>query len=642
MKRTAGFGPADVTPAIVASIGDGEVYPRSFSRTLEENDAYLGERAAYRLSQFFLRKGVATLKEEERNEQWYADWLDYQAQHRIYASVLSPKQFSSLGHEFDLLKLTRFLEVFAYFSPAHGYSFQTTFLGLFVILMGTNDVLKREAVAALEAGELLAFGISEKDHGADLLGNEFTVTETTPGRFVANGSKYYIGNSNVASIITILARKQNASGNRHSKRSPLVLFALRPKQSSGYRTIRKIRTLGVRSAFVGEFEVKDHELPATDFIAEGAGGAGGVGGSGGRDAWNAVFGTVTLGKFFLGFGSIGICEHALEEAVTHLGNRILYRKPALDMPHIRLAMAQAYARLTAMKLYAYRALDYVHAARADDRRYLLYCAVQKAKVSTEGVKVIAQLSECMGAKGFESDAYFESALRDIQLIPSLEGSTHINLTQIVQFMPRYFAQADPDLVNPQSLTAGDVKPGENPYLFAARAGSVNDIAFRNCAEAYKPLMHVPNVRRFSRQVKAFRALLRGEQDQKQIVGGRRGGRDSRLTMACGQCMSTIAYAQLIAQHAHRLNTPAPMISAMFHLLVTDLSIAAHALAALPDLEANTRKLALRLIAIPKSPRGGGESDWDFVANKMAELTSHPPVSRSAASDGQPDREAPSL
>jgi arginine decarboxylase len=68
-----------------------------------------------------------------------------------------------------------------------------------------------------------------------------------------------------------------------------------------------------------------------------------------------------------------------------------------------------------MKLYGYRALDYVHAANERDRRYVLFCAVQKAKVSTEGVKVMALLSECIGAKGFESDTYFEMALRDAHL-----------------------------------------------------------------------------------------------------------------------------------------------------------------------------------------------------------------------------------
>ncbi len=613
------------------------LYPRSFACSPQTTDLYLTAPATRRLAEFFQTKGLAALKDEDRKELWHQDWFDYQSAHHVYASLLSPKEQSTLGFEFNLLTVTRFLEVFAYFSPAHGYSFQTTFLGLFAILMGSNADLKREAIAALEAGDLLGFGVSERDHGSDLLSNEFTVREIGSGRFVANGSKHYIGNANCASIIAILARREDARSDlaasrttqrSRSARSPILLFALRPRQSAGFRNLRKIRTLGVRPAFVGEFDVKDHELPQGDFIAEG------------RHAWDAVFGTVTLGKFFLGFGSIGICEHALEEAITHLGRRILYRRSVLEMPHIRQAMAQAYARLTAMKIYAYRTLDYVHAASATDRRYLLFCAVQKAKVSTEGVKVIAQLSECMGAKGFESETYFESALRDILLIPGLEGSTHINLAQTVQFMPRYFTQPDPDLMAPESLTAGQAKPGENAYLMQARVSPVNDIAFSHFLRAYEPLMHVPNVRLFSRQVKAFQILIADGEPAENGGGKFKSAAfgDSRLVMCCGHCMATIAYAQLIAENAKRLGVAQPMISAIFHLLVIDLSAAGQALAALPGLDANARRLARRLLAIPKSL----ESDWMFVAERVSGFSGQSSVPHPVAPASEPDREVSGL
>ena len=76
--------------------------------------------------------------------------LYYQARHGLYASLLSPERYSSRGHRFDIGRLTRFLEVFAYFSPAHAYSLHVSFLGLFPILMSTNEPLKREAIARLE------------------------------------------------------------------------------------------------------------------------------------------------------------------------------------------------------------------------------------------------------------------------------------------------------------------------------------------------------------------------------------------------------------------------------------------------------------------------------------------------------------
>src|SRR4029079_4636940 len=133
------------------------------------------------LLQFFEAKGLPALKDEDRREQWYADWIEFQAAHRIYARGLAPRQFSTHGFDFDLLRYARFLEVFAYCSPAHGYSLQVTFLGLFSILSGTNIALKQEAIAALESGNLLAFAISEKNHGSDLLANEFTITDSPDG-----------------------------------------------------------------------------------------------------------------------------------------------------------------------------------------------------------------------------------------------------------------------------------------------------------------------------------------------------------------------------------------------------------------------------------------------------------------------------
>ena len=546
------------------------------------------------LVQFFEEKGLPRLKEEDRAEQWYEDWLAFQAQHRLYARLLSPRRYSAVGGEFDLLRLTRFLEVFGYFSPAHGYSLQVSFLGLFSILMGTNEALKREAVAALEAGGLLAFGVSEKDHGSDLLGNEFTLRETAPGRFVANGSKYYIGNANCASIISVLARKVDARTAARSGRTLPVLFALRPAQAAGVGGARKIRTLGVRAAFVGGFEVKDHELPEADVVAEG------------RHAWDAVFGTVTLGKFFLGFGSIGICEHALAEAASHLSRRVLYGKPVIQMPHIRATVAMAYARLAAMKLYAYRALDYVHAATADDRRYLLYTAVQKAKVSTEGLKVMALLSECVGAKGFESDTYFEMALRDAQLIPGLEGSTHINLGLAAQFIPGYLAKPAGGLQEPKSLAAGEGGPGENPYLMEARSGGVNTIAFHPFLEAYRPLSAVANVRLFARQAKAFSLFVRARSDGAAAA-------EQELSLALGQCLAGIAYGQLVAENCVKLAVPPQMVSAMFHPLVNDMTVAALALASSAQLRPVERARVLRLVAVPRT----GSADWGCVSNRVA-------------------------
>jgi acyl-CoA dehydrogenase len=555
---------------------------------------YLGNPAARKLIEFFDKKGLASIKEEDQRQIWYQDWLSFQAEHKIYASMLSPREFSSMGHELDLLKITRFVEVFGYLSPAHGYSFQVTFLGLFSILMGENAALKREAVASLEAGGLMAFGVSEKSHGSDLLANEFAVREISPEKFLAGGKKYYIGNANCASIVSILAHKVDDRHGSASRRALPVMVAIRPQSARGFANVKKTESLGIRAAFVGEFEVTNHEFPKADLIAEG------------RAAWDCVFGTVTLGKFFLGFGSIGICEHAMAEAAAHLSQRILYGKPVIEMPHIRTMMAQAYARLTGMKLYAYRALDYVQSARETDRRYILFNAVQKAKVSTEGVKVMALMSECMGAKGFESDTYFEMALRDAQLIPGLEGSTHINLATTAQFIPKYFGDPDANLAEPKSLAAGETASTENPYLMEARTGSVNNISFAPFLDAYQPLLSIPNVAIFAKQAGAFASVIRD------YTGGFDRAADMEITISLGRCLASIAYGQLICENAKRFAVPPEIISVIFDSLVQDMNASALALASSPRAEGINKSSIEQMVTASKSRI----ADWDFVAARV--------------------------
>lgn len=498
----------------------------------------------------------------------------------MYASVLSPKAYSTRGHQFDLPKLARFAEAFAYHSPAHAYSLQVSLLGLFPILMGANESLKQEAVAKLEAGGLFAFAVSERAHGSDLLANEFAL-RVAPGGWVADGAKCYIGNANAACMISVLARECAADAVAPGKRSPLVFFALRPAESPGFGDLRKVRTLGIRTAFVAEFEVRGLAVTAGDIISRH------------REAWAALFGTVDFGKFLLGFGAVGICEHAFAEAIAHVHGRVLYGKPVAAMTHLRDALAVAFARLVAMKLYAYRALDYLQAAGPDERRYVFLNAVQKARVSTEGVKVLAVLSECVGARAFEADGYIESALRDGPMIPALEGSTHINFTLAAQFVGPYFAGSAGTLA-PPSVVLGRASSDENPYWTAARDRHPNTVRFGPVLAAYDPLRALPNVGLFVQQVEAFGRFAGGEEGPPDAAA------DPGRVIAVGRCLSVVAYGQLVAENCVAAEVPHAIVSVIFHALIGDLTAESLGLATLYPVGSTQREALREVVRVPET------------------------------------------
>src|SRR5690349_4262624 len=74
-------------------------YPLTFSTSGSSlaATAYLADPVIRKLADFCERKGLTALKEEDRAERWYADWLAYQAEHGLYASILSPRRYALDG-----------------------------------------------------------------------------------------------------------------------------------------------------------------------------------------------------------------------------------------------------------------------------------------------------------------------------------------------------------------------------------------------------------------------------------------------------------------------------------------------------------------------------------------------------------------
>ena len=159
-------------------------------------------------------------------------------------------------------------------------------------------------------------------------------------------------------------------------------------------------------------------------------------------AFHAALNTVNVCKYNLGWGSIGMCTHAFYEAITHAANRHLYGTVVTDFSHVRRLLTDAYARLVAMRLVRTRASDYMRSASADDRRYLLYSPLTKAKVTSEGERVITALFDVIAAKGVEKDMFFETVAQEIGMLPRLEGTVHINIGLLAKFMPNFLFAPD--------------------------------------------------------------------------------------------------------------------------------------------------------------------------------------------------------
>ena len=139
-----------------------------------------------------------------------------------------------------------------------------------------------------------------------------------------------------------------------------------------------------------------------------------------------------------------------------------------------------------MKLFALRSLDYFRAASNEDRRYLLFNPIQKMKVTREGVRVIDMLLDAITAKGFEQDTYFEAAVREVGMIPRLEGTVHVNINLVVKFLQNYF-------FNPVEYPyIKRDEPGNDEYVFKQYTGGLAKVRFPDYRLAYEGV-NLPNV-----------------------------------------------------------------------------------------------------------------------------------------------------
>jgi acyl-CoA dehydrogenase len=522
---------------------------------------------------FFESKGKTQLLADYYDRPWYADFLEFVKKERIFASMCTPAGEGAPDTRWDTWRICEFAEILAFYGLQYWYTWQVSVLGLGPIWMSDNAALRKRAAQALEEGGIFAFGLSEKSHGADIYSTDMVLTRDGDG-WRANGRKYYIGNGNEAAIVSTFGRFEDSDD--------YVFFAADSKHES-YHLVQNVVA---SQNYVSEFELRDYPVQEADILHRG------------REAWNAALNTVNVGKYNLGWASIGICTHALYEAITHAHNRKLYGMRVTDMSHVRRMLVEGHARLVAMKLFALRAADYMRTASSEDRRYLLYNPMVKMKVTTQGEAVIDLLWDAIAAKGFEKNMYFSQAAIDIRALPKLEGTVHVNIALISKFMPNYF-------FNPTEYPRVGRQDHDRNDDFLFDQGStrgLGQIRFHDYRRAFDSI-ELPNVRIFFEQTERFREMLAAAPPGPDQM------KDVDFLLAGGEIFALVVYAQLILENAREYDIEDDLLDQIFEFMVRDVS--EHALQLLGQPTSNDAQISAcrEMMRKPQHDRERYERVW---------------------------------
>jgi alkylation response protein AidB-like acyl-CoA dehydrogenase len=582
--------------------------PASYDPTFLDEDS----RSAMKdLVGFFEGKGLAEMKDEYHAGTWYKDFLDFNAEKGLFAGVATPANVASLleapvgDGRWDTARINELNEILGFYSLDHWYTWQVSVLGLGPVWTSANEGARRLVGELLAQGGIFGFGLSERTHGADIYSTDMILTRSGDG-WVANGGKYYIGNGNEAARLSVFGKFADDDPEHPGE----YVFFLADTKHPNYELVKN--TVEAQM-YVSEFVLHDYPVAQADILHVG------------KPAWDAALATVNVGKVNLGWGSIGIAEHCFYESVAHANNRILYGRRVTTFPHVRRMLADSYARLIAMKMYAARSADYFRVASAEDRRFLLYNPITKMKVTSEGERVVNLLWEVIAARGFEKDTYFESAVRDIRALPKLEGTVHVNLALVLKFLPKYMMAA--------AGGAGSYEPvgvrreaADDAYLFAqGPASGLGKIDFHDPRPAFARFAHLPNVATFVEQMTGLGGLLMTAPPSKEQ------SEDLDFLLTLGQLFTQVVYAQLVAEAAGLALSDDPEgvragsvsdlsdlteahVDRMFAVFVQDICEFAVALHGQPAATPEQQKGALALIRRPSLP---AEAEEAFVAEVLS-------------------------
>lgn len=544
------------------------------------------------LIEWFEERGKVRLLRDDLEATWVADFLDFVKRERLFATFLTPSEFADgdANKRWDTSRNALLSEILGFYGLAYWYAEQVTILGLGPIWQSDNVKAKENAAAQLEAGGVMAFGLSEREHGADIYNTDMLLTPATSEEgsgapegpvFRASGEKYYIGNGNVAGMVSVFSRRTDVDG-----ADGYIWFVA----DSGHENYELIDNVVHGQMFVSNFRLDDYPVYEEDILCTGP------------EAFSAALNTVNVGKFNLCSGSIGMCEHAFYEAITHANNRILYRNPVTDFPHVRASFVDAYTRLIAMKLFSDRAIDYFRSASLEDRRYLLFNPVTKSKVTSEGEKVITLLWDVLAAKGFEKSTYFSEAARLIGALPRLEGTVHVNVAQILKFMPNY-------MFNPTGYPPIGTRddPADDVFFWSqGPARGASKVQFADWAPVYERHADIPNVARFYEQAQALKELLStAAPDADQQA-------DLDFVLVVGHLFTLVVFGQLILEQAELTGLDRDLVDQVFDVQIRDFSAYAVALHGKPSSTPAQQAWALSAVRKPVADPARFDRVWEQV------------------------------
>jgi hypothetical protein len=264
-------------------------------------------------------------------------------------------------------------------------------------------------------GMTLAWGLSERRRGSDVLANDM-VAERVDGGYLITGEKWLIGNATVADAVTVFARTDPRGGPAGfsifviEKRS-LPAGAVVPLRDEPLLGLRALDMSGVRLDGV--------------FVPESAR----IGGEG--QGLEITLKSSQMVRASIASLALGCTDTGLRLAMDFAAEREIFGQRVLDIPYSRRQLAECFADVIIAEALA---LATVRGLQVAPEQSSVSSSVAKYFVPTLLEGTLSQLAVVLGARhylrGDPRYGMFQKLLRDVRVANFADGNTVVNLKNI--------------------------------------------------------------------------------------------------------------------------------------------------------------------------------------------------------------------
>jgi alkylation response protein AidB-like acyl-CoA dehydrogenase len=347
----------------------------------------------------------------QRDEDGKFDWsmVELMKENGLYG-IDFPEAYG--GSEAGILALAIAVEELCKVDAAAGLLLADQELGCLPIMLAGSEAQKQKYLPDLASGEHIgAFALTEPAAGSDVARLRCRAKKDGD-HYVLNGTKNFITNGGVASVLTVYA-VTDPEKPAHKNAGVFIV----EKGMPGFSVGKKENKMGIRWSETVELIFEDCRVPAANLLGQEA------------DGFAIMMKTLNFSRLGVAAQGLGIAAGALEYAIAYAKERITFGKPIIQHQGIGFKLADMAMRTEAARQLLYKACCLIQEQPKDMSRMgpdlIRMCSMAKCMCGDVAMWVTTQAVQVLGGYGYIKEYPVERMMRDAKITQIYEGSNEI-------------------------------------------------------------------------------------------------------------------------------------------------------------------------------------------------------------------------